>query len=132
MDPNLFAIDWEQLSEVLITIVVLAFFVERFLAIFLENKHVKKLIDGKGIKELPAIIMAWVVCYNLDFDALAIIFHHEKNGNLGMLITAGIIAGGSKSSIKLFHDVLKTRPQDDTGNKNGSSNQNNETGQPKG
>lgn len=38
MDPNLFRIDWQQTSEVLICIVVLAFIVERALALTFESK----------------------------------------------------------------------------------------------
>ena len=38
MDPNLFHLDWERLIEVLITIVVLAFFLERSLSLLFESR----------------------------------------------------------------------------------------------
>jgi hypothetical protein len=38
MDPNLFHIDFERLMEVLITIVILSFFVERALSLLFESK----------------------------------------------------------------------------------------------
>lgn len=40
------------------------------------------------------------------FDAMAIIFSDERNSIIGYLLTAGIVAGGSKGSIKLFRDFL--------------------------
>ena len=46
-------------------------------------------------------LVAW-----LDFDALAIIFSREETSWVGWLITAGVVAGGSKGSIKLFRDWL--------------------------
>ncbi len=50
MDPNLFAIDWAQLSEGLIGIIVLAFFVERALALFIENGFIETALKGKPLK----------------------------------------------------------------------------------
>lgn len=38
MDPNLFHLDWERTFEVLLTIAVLAFFVERAFAPLFENR----------------------------------------------------------------------------------------------
>jgi len=38
VDPNLFAIDWQQTGEVLVTIIVLAFMVERALALVFESQ----------------------------------------------------------------------------------------------
>ena len=38
MDPNLFHLDWERVSEVLVAIVILAFLLERALAVLFESR----------------------------------------------------------------------------------------------
>lgn len=43
MDPALFRIDWEVLAEVLATIIVLSFFVERALSIVFEHRLLQRL-----------------------------------------------------------------------------------------
>ena len=109
MDPNMFHIDWERLFEVLITIVVLSFFVERALAIVFENRHFVGKLKGKGIKEPIAFGLAFLVCWYWEFDALSMTILTEKTSLLGEAITGAVIAGGSKASIKLFHDLMEVR-----------------------
>jgi len=106
MDPNLFHLDWEQLGEVLATIVVVAFIVERALSLLFENKiYVQKLGD-KPVKEIIAFAGALIVCWRWQLDGLSVILHGNKITFLGELITAGVIAGGSKGALKLFRDVM--------------------------
>src|SRR5262245_27041968 len=117
MDPNLFAIDGERLFEVLLTIVVLSFFVERALAVLFEtgwfvdwsSKHSKK-----GVKEMIALGVAFAVCRFWDFDALSILLVKSKTQLWGQALTAAIIAGGSKASIKFFHDVIDAKSSAET------------------
>ena len=109
MDPALFRIDWEVLAEVLTTITVLAFFVERALSLVFEHRIFVAKLNEKGLKEPIAFIVSLVVVSYWGFDALGIIMHADKTTFWGYIITAAIIAGGSKASIKLFHDVLKTK-----------------------
>lgn len=109
MDPALFRIDWEVLAEVLTTITVLAFFVERALSIVFEHRVFVAKFNEKGVKEPIAFIVSLLVVKYWGFDALGIIMHADKTTIWGYVITAAIIAGGSKASIKLFHDVLKTK-----------------------
>lgn len=107
MDPIQFRIDWELLAEVLITIIVLAFFVERALSIVVENKlFVNSRLDGNGIKEVLSFVLSLAVVRLVDFDALAILFKMDAPRWPGYLVTAGIVAGGSKASIKLFQDLM--------------------------
>lgn len=105
MDPSLFHLDWEQVSEVLATIVVLAFLVERALSPLFESERFLKL-DPKGLKEVIAFIVSLVVCVAWKIDALSVILHGEKVRVIGEVLTAGVIAGGSKASLKLFRDVM--------------------------
>lgn len=106
MDPNLFHLDWERLFEVLLTIVVLSFLVERALALLFESRFFIDRLGGKSLKELTAFAVAALVCWYWDFDALSIILLREDVTVWGAIITGAVIAGGSKASIRLFRDVL--------------------------
>ena len=106
MDPNLFHLDWDRLSEVLITIVVLAFFVERALAVVFEHRYFVDQFDEKGVKEFLAFGVALLVCVRWNFDAISMTLLTAKTTVLGEAITAGVIAGGSKASVRLFRDLM--------------------------
>jgi hypothetical protein len=106
MDPNLFHVDFERVGEVLVAIIVLAFFLERGLALLFEHRWYIKRLDQKGFKEPIAFLVALLICVTWQFDAVSAVILTEKTYFLGYLVTAGIIAGGSKAAIKLFHDVM--------------------------
>jgi hypothetical protein len=106
LDPNLFAVDGARLLEVLLLIVVLAFVVERALALFFESRPLVERIADTGIKELVAFLVAFGVCVHWDFDALSILMPQEKTELLGEALTGAVIAGGSKAAVKLFHDLM--------------------------
>ena len=111
MDPNLFHMDWERLSEVLIGIVVLAFLVERALALLFESRFFIDRAQGKSFKEVIAFFVAVGVCWIWDFDAFSIIFLKEHVTLLGVVLTGAVVAGGSKASVKLFRDILGFKSQ---------------------
>ncbi|MBK9175254.1 MAG: hypothetical protein IPM46_02725 [Flavobacteriales bacterium] len=128
VDPNLFYLDFERVSEVLITILILAMLIERALALVFESRvfiervaytvrHEGPSKDGaitearprnRGIKEIIALGVSLGVCWWWDFDALSVLLpvSHNKMTLLGMFITAMIIAGGSKGAAKLFSDWM--------------------------
>ena len=106
MDPLLFGIHGDVVAEVLGTLVVLSLFVERALAPLFEWRVFLARAKDKGWKEPIALAAAVLVVYVYGFDALAVTFSRESNSALGYVITAAIVAGGSKGSIKLFRDVL--------------------------
>lgn len=106
MDPNLFHVDWERVFEVLVAIVIVAFLVERALAVLFESRFFINRFKEKGIKEPIAFILAVAVCWFWDFDAVSMILLKEKVTVWGTIITGGIVAGGSKASIALFKDAL--------------------------
>ena len=113
MDPNLFHLDWERVFEVLVAIVVLSFLIERALSVLFETPFFVNKVDTqgngiirKGIKELIAIIVSIIVCIIWEFDAISMVFLKEKVTIFGAAITGGIVAGGSKGSLKLFRDIL--------------------------
>ena len=109
MDPNLFHLDWERVSEVLAAIVVLAFFVERALALLFEHRLFVKYFDQSGLKEIIALVVAVFVCIRWNFDGLSMVLLTDRTTRIGEVLTGAGIAGGSKASIKLFHDVLNIR-----------------------
>ncbi len=106
MDPLLFGIKGDVVAEVLGTIVLLSLFIERALAPIFEWRVVLNAIQEKGIKEPVALIVSFLVVYLYQFDAMAIIFSQESTSFVGYLITAGVVGGGSKGSLKLFRDWL--------------------------
>lgn len=106
MDPNLFAIDGDRLLEVLFALIVLSFFVERALAVLYENRWFLKKTKGHSVKEWITFGVSFAVCRYWDFDALSVLLVKDKTLLWGHVITAAIVAGGSKASIKLFQDVL--------------------------
>lgn len=106
MDPNLFRIDWEKLAEVLAAVVVLSFVVERALAIVFEHRYFLAHFSKLNIQEAIAFLVSFAICRHWDFDLVSVVLSAEKSSILGHVITAAVIAGGSKASIKLFQDVM--------------------------
>jgi hypothetical protein len=106
MDPNLFHLDWERVFEVLVTIVIMSFLLERALAVLFETRLFVYKLAGKSCKELIALVVGVIVCLIWKFDAVSMIFLRDKVTIYGAVITGAIIAGGSKASVKLFRDVL--------------------------
>ena len=110
MDPLLFGIEVDVVGEVLLVVILFSLLIERALSpIFEWRKYiefVEKRGSRKGTKEPIALLVSLAVVAFYDFDAMAIILKEESSSWIGWLITAGIIAGGSKGSIKLFRDFL--------------------------
>jgi hypothetical protein len=117
MDPSLYHVDYERLVEVLISIVVFSFLIERALSVLFESRlfidrisstdDEGNVIKKKGVKEVVALIVCIAFAYGWDFDAITIITQSGDASTIGgIIITGGVIAGGSKASIGLFKDLL--------------------------
>ncbi len=106
LDPALFRMDWELTIEVLAGIVVLSFLVERALSIIFEHEWFLNQAWEQKTKELIALVVSIVVVAYWKFDAVSIMFHADKQSTIGYILTGAIISGGSKASLKLFHDIL--------------------------
>jgi hypothetical protein len=110
MDPNLFRLDWERTAEVLAAVVVMSFVLERALSILFGHRWWIAVCWKKGLKEPIAFGVAAFVCWLWSFDAVSMILVTTDTVTFpGTLITAGVIAGGSQGSVKLFRDVLGFR-----------------------
>lgn len=106
MDPNLFHLDWERVAEVLAGIVIMAFVLERALALLFETRYYIVRAQGKNLKELIAFVLGILVCWYWEFDAISMIFLKERTTILGVAVTGAVVAGGSKGAIKLFKNTL--------------------------
>ncbi len=105
----LFHLEWDVLAEVLFTIIALSFFVERALSLVFEHRAYLLFAKDLGLKEPIALAVSVLVVQYCDFDALAILLRRETSDFFGFLITGAVVAGGSKASIKLFHDLIKAK-----------------------
>lgn len=109
MAPDLFAINWDTLGEALAVLVVLSIIIERALSLVFEHRKFVERFDGSGVKEVIAFAVSLGVAMYWKFDIVSIVFIGDKNTWLGYGLTAATIAGGSKGSVKLFHDVLNIK-----------------------
>lgn len=111
MAPQPLHVDADRLSETLMVIVLLAFFLERALSLVFEHPRFIRLCEREGadLKPTLAFALAWVVCSRWGFDAISALLPRDRPSWIGVAITAAIIAGGSKGSLKLFHDVLDVK-----------------------
>lgn len=108
MDPNLFHLDWDRVAEAMAAIVLLALFLERALSLVFEHRYYIETIEkgSRDYKAQIAYLLALAVCAHWKIDVISLVVLRETHSWFGVAITAGIIAGGSKGSLKLFQDVL--------------------------
>lgn len=108
MDPNLFHLDWDRTFEVLAAIVFLSMFLERALSIIFESRTFINAFGDRPVpvKEVIAFGVAVGICIRWHFDAVSMTILTERTSHFGEIVTAGIIAGGSKGSVALFRDWL--------------------------
>ena len=106
MNPIHFAVDTERLFDVLVVVAIASFFVERALALVFESRWFIARLSQRGLKEPITLLLSCAVCRRWDFDAISVLFAKERTQLWGHLLTGAIIAGGSKASIRLFHDVI--------------------------
>lgn len=71
----------------------------------------QKVLAGERypLKELIGFLLSLLICWVWTFDAVSIIMLKERTQVAGIFVTAAVVAGGSKASIALFHDLLKVR-----------------------
>ncbi len=105
------------ISAALLQIVVITMIVERGLAFIFEFKWIDEFFAGlkkKGsswpsvLKAIIAFGTSYLICKSYNFDILSVLFYPDspKPDDIGTLITAFVVAGGSVGAIKLFQDYL--------------------------
>ena len=93
---------------VLLKLVILSMLLERAMIILFEWRWYEKFLGGRGLKVPITYIVAWTICTTLEFDAfLTIIQPGQAATNMGMYLTAAVLAGGSAGAITLFQNVLR-------------------------
>jgi len=91
----------------LFELVILSILVERGLYFIFDYRHLRERLKSKGIKAPIAFGVSWFVCWHHDFDIIALTIDPEATTQIGIFITASIVAGGSAAAMTLFNDVLK-------------------------
>ncbi len=109
MDPLLFGLNQDVVLEALGAVILLSLIIERGLSVVFGHKLFVNKLKGHGWKEPIALLVSWAVIYYIEFDVIAVAFSQEENSMIGYLVTAGVIAGGSKGSIALFSTWLDWR-----------------------
>ena len=61
------------------------------------------------LKEFLGFVLSLIICWVWKFDAVSIIMLSERTQLAGIVVTAAVVAGGSKASIALFHNLLRVR-----------------------
>lgn len=95
-----------RITAELARLVVLAFLIERGLALIFDHRWYRAYLDGRGFKAIIAFVVALGICLYYDFDVVAALLEPTAITNAGLTITALIVGGGSAAAVKLFQDVL--------------------------
>lgn len=89
----------------LLTLVVLSFLLERALALIFDHEWFRLIPNNNRYKPIIAFAAAWLVCWYYSFDVLAALLEPEGITWLGILITAGILSGGSAVVVQLVQQI---------------------------
>lgn len=100
-------LDYGKAGQAIAGVTILAFMVERSLALIFESDLYEKYVDPKwpALKELVALLFSFGVCYWGKFDAYAQVVG-QPSGLLSQCLTGLLVAGGSKGAIKLMQGYL--------------------------
>jgi hypothetical protein len=93
---------WEMTIAAVVQVAIIALLMERALAIVFEHPWFVKRLQGRGIKEIVAVGVAWSVCTTWDLDVFGSVLSRADHHRLGTILTALTVAGGSKVSQTLF------------------------------
>jgi len=91
----------------LFELVILSILLERGLYFVFDYRHLREKLQNKGVKAPITLGVSWLICWNHDFDIIARSIDPGAETQVGIFITATIVAGGSAAVMTLFHDVLK-------------------------
>lgn len=105
-DPKGIAGHIENVLWGLAIVVVLSMVLERALQMPFEWTPIQGFIERRKLKAPIAVIVATLMCYSAGFDLISVIAIRNTTTWHGMLMTAALIAGGSKGAILLFQGVL--------------------------
>jgi hypothetical protein len=99
--------DFVLILTALVRLVIFAMILERGLYFVFDWSLWRDWLPGKKVKAPIALAVAWILSYWHDFDLISIILNApDGSSDLGIFVTACIVAGGSQSAMILFQDVL--------------------------
>jgi hypothetical protein len=107
--------NWEPVIDALIKVVLLAFFVERALAVIFDMERVEPMIRRNDLKPVVAMAVSIALCFGLNIDAVSplapesALLKSTHSSWLAVTLSGLIVAGGSAGAVKLFQDVLGFR-----------------------
>jgi hypothetical protein len=106
--------DWDPVVNELIKVVLLAFFVERALAVIYDMERVEPVLVRGDLKPVISVFVSIALCYGLKINVVGVLAAPDAAlaGNLewlGIAVTGLVVAGGSAGAVKLFQDVLGFR-----------------------
>lgn len=110
----------DALIDALIIVVLLAFVLERALAVVFEIRRIEQVTSDYDIKPLIAAIVSIAICAGINLNLLQAIAESCDGCNdvtfatswgwfVGVAVTGLVAAGGSAGAVKLFQDVLGFR-----------------------
>jgi len=88
-------------------LVVLALILERGLYFLFDYRLWREFLSKYGLRGPISFGVAWFICWYYDFDILSRVLDPNAISQVGIFITAAIVAGGSIAAVRLFQDVLK-------------------------
>lgn len=101
---------YQQVLGGLALVVVLAMVLERALSVPFEWGFLKDFLERTKLRSPIAFLAAWAICWQMKFDLLAALANNKAEiwnaFSIGVLMTAAVIAGGSKGAVLLFQGVL--------------------------
>jgi len=106
--------DWETVVNELIKVVLLAFFIERALAVIFDMERVEPALERRDLKPVIAMTVSIALCYGLKINVIGAMAAVDaplagRLEWLGFALTGLVVAGGSAGAVKLFQDVLGLR-----------------------
>jgi len=101
--------NWQNILETLAILSIVSIFVERSLSLLFEHKTLGKKLTGK--KEIIAYALSLGICYMYNFDAMGSILPTESPRIIGFFLTAAVVSGGSKASLRMLWKIKHQRKQ---------------------
>lgn len=96
--------DYDLIFGTVLVLFIVALFVERFLALLFGLRLYRRFLNGLHVKPVVAFIVCYFVVSQYDFDALSLVMNRGSHF-WGPVITAGVIAGGSKGVITIWRKI---------------------------
>lgn len=96
--------DYDLIFGTVLILFIVALFVERALALLFGWRWWKRYLNEKGLKTVITFLLCYAVVRQYDFDALSLVMNRGSHF-WGPVVTAGVIAGGSKGVITIWEKI---------------------------